>query len=98
MIIHDLNVIRVCFSPNKAETPLIVDPDAVLSSSIAVQQFQPISRRSSQVPQLHGAIQLPELSTGNLLDSAKAANRLPTVKTFGLRTAERPDHQLIVSC
>jgi hypothetical protein len=33
MIIHDLNVIGVPVSPNKADAPLIVDANAVLPSA-----------------------------------------------------------------
>jgi hypothetical protein len=31
--------------PNEAESPLVVDPNAVLTRPAAAQSFQPISRR-----------------------------------------------------
>lgn len=58
MIIHDRNVAGVPVAPNKADTPLIVDPNAVLSLTVSVERFQPIARRRCQVPQISGNIQL----------------------------------------
>jgi hypothetical protein len=49
MIVDDINIVCIALAPYKAEPPLVVDPDAVLSLSIAVQGFQTISRRSYQV-------------------------------------------------
>jgi len=33
----------------EAQPPLIVDPNAILPSSVAMQRFQSVSRRSGQV-------------------------------------------------
>jgi hypothetical protein len=59
VIIHDLDIVCVPFTPNEAETPLVIDPNAVLSLSVAVQGFQTISRRRHQVSQFRRAVQLP---------------------------------------
>jgi len=88
VIIHNLSFVRVPFPPNKAETPLVVDPNAVLPLPVAVQCLQPIPRGRCQVAQFRGAIQLPKLASPDLLDCPKAAARLPAVKSFGLRAAE----------
>ncbi len=70
MIIHDLDIVCVPFAPNEADTPLVVDPDAVLPLSVAVQGFQAISRRRYQVSQFRGAVQLPKLPAGIPLPSS----------------------------
>ncbi len=42
--------------PPKTDSILIVDPDAVLSFSIPVQSFEPISGRILQILQFYGEI------------------------------------------
>jgi hypothetical protein len=92
MIVHDLNLIGVSLVPNEAETPLVVDPYAVLPFSITVQRFQSVSRRCRHVSQFCGTIQLPKLPPGDMLDRLKAAARLPMMKSPSFRATERPDH------
>jgi hypothetical protein len=43
MIIDDFNVVCISFSPNKTESPLLVDPDTMLSFAITVQYFQTVA-------------------------------------------------------
>ena len=45
VIIHDLSLEHVAVTPDEANPPLVVDPDAVLTGSVSHQRFQPISRR-----------------------------------------------------
>jgi len=96
VIVYDLDLVRVPIAPNETETPLIVDPHAILSLSVAVQRFQAISRGRGQVSQFGGAVQLPKLSARDALDCLKAPARLPMVKSPSLRAAERLDHHLIL--
>jgi hypothetical protein len=58
-IIHDLDMVCVPFTPNEAQTPWVMDPNAGLSLSVAVQGFQTISRRRHQVSQFRRTVQLP---------------------------------------
>lgn len=51
MIICDFNFVCIVLSPLKANAPLIIDPDGVLTFSISLQFLQPIARRRAQVPQ-----------------------------------------------
>jgi len=44
MIIDDFNELGAAIAPLETDTPLIVDPDAVLTATIALQRFQPIAR------------------------------------------------------
>jgi hypothetical protein len=48
MIIHNLNFVWTCIRLDKADTVLVIDPDAVLSFSIPGEDLQPIARRDSQ--------------------------------------------------
>jgi len=92
VIVHDLNFVSIPLTPNEAQTPLIVNPDTVLSLALAAQGFQTVSRRRCQVTQFRGAVQLSKLPPGDALDGLKAAARLSTVKSPGFRAAERLDH------
>jgi hypothetical protein len=51
MVICNPNLNRSGIGPTKNNTPLLVNPDAVVTSQISAQGFQPISRRSLQVIQ-----------------------------------------------
>jgi len=46
MIIHDFNELGTAIVPLETDAPLIIDPDAVLTATIALQRFQPIARRN----------------------------------------------------
>ena len=51
MVICDTNPIRSCIRPAKNNTPLLVDPDAVITFQISAQGLQSISWWSLQVIQ-----------------------------------------------
>jgi hypothetical protein len=82
MIIHNLNVVGIPVMPNKADAPLIVDADAVLSFPVLVEGFQAISWWRRQVAQLSGNVQLPKFSLRHSLESTKLFHPLPGMKPF----------------
>lgn len=67
MVIDDLDLLRIALVPDKADTPPVVDTDAVLPGSIAAQRLQPIARRGCQVAQLPRLMDLPQLALRNSL-------------------------------
>jgi hypothetical protein len=79
VIVHDLDFVSVAFSPHEAETALVVNPNAILPLAIAMQCFQAIARRSCQIAQFRGAVQLPKLSPCDALNSPKAPAGLAPV-------------------
>jgi hypothetical protein len=94
MIVDDLKVVGVPLAPDEAEPPLVVDSDAVLFLSVAVQCLQAISRRRNKVSQFRGAVQLPELPPRDMLNSLKTSTWLPIVKSPGFGRAERLNHNM----
>jgi len=50
-------VVSVASVPPEAYPPAVVDPDAVLTHSIACKLFQPVTRRSCQVLERLGCIE-----------------------------------------
>jgi hypothetical protein len=93
MIIHDLNVIGVPVSPNKADTPLIVDPNAVLPFPVSVECFEAVPRRRRQVAQLSRNIQLAKFSLGHSLNAAKSLHPLPGMEPLRLLRPKGFDHR-----
>jgi hypothetical protein len=52
VIVGDLYIISVTISPDKADSVLIVDADAVLAFAISRQSFEVIAREDRQIVQL----------------------------------------------
>jgi len=88
VIVDDLNLAGIPISPNKAETPLVIDSYPMSPLSVPMQCFQAVPRRSCHIPQLCRAVQLPQLSAGDFLDCLKAPAALPLVKALSL---DRPE-------
>jgi hypothetical protein len=66
VIVDDLNFIWSRSGPPETDAILVIDPDAVLPSSIASELLKPIARRYRQVVQLRCRIQLINLSIRNI--------------------------------
>jgi hypothetical protein len=93
MVINYLDLVGVAVAPLKADSPLIVDADAVLASAVACQFFQPIAWGDTKIIQYLGCIhqqQFPQCDslqwTCELLDGEAME------KGFGLLIAETTNH------
>jgi len=53
VVVNNLHIFRVAVFPLKAEAPLVINPDRVLTSTVASQPLKPISRRRPQIIQTH---------------------------------------------
>ena len=62
MVIRHLDVVGIAILPAKAYAPLVIDANAVLSSPIPRQAFQPITRWNAQVVQAFSSINLHQLA------------------------------------
>src|SRR5690606_40595033 len=91
VVVHDFYVFGVRAIPAKADAELIVDPDAVLALAIALQGFQPISRRHSQVFQAPGPIELLQFAPSDHGDAVEAPHGLAFEEVPGVLAAERLD-------
>ncbi len=83
MIIDDFHFVAMAFTPSKTDSPLIVDPDRVLSFAIASQRFQLISGRRRQNTQLRRCVKLEQLPYCNPFDSPKMLAVLVMKKLLG---------------
>jgi hypothetical protein len=68
MIIHDFNVFGLVVRPFETDTPLIVDTNAILPGTIALQFLKVIARRGKQILQIFGIIQVEQLAAGGALN------------------------------
>jgi hypothetical protein len=77
VIVRYFNVVRVPVTPSKANAPLIVDPNAVLASSISLELLESVPRWHPQVLQSLGSVQYQKLPQGASLNPAwQVANAL----------------------
>jgi len=98
MVVSDLDLRRSGICPDEAHAELVVDPDAVLADSIALECLKPVARRYAQRPERDCGVELIELPLGHAPDRLRAGpSRLPrgTPVEDILRASvyERYDHQ-----
>jgi hypothetical protein len=92
VVVRDLDVRSVPIYPSKADTPLIVDPNAHLPRPIPFQGFEPIAGRITQVVNGHRGIKLAQLPKRSILNvPRKLAAPLTFPDSLGLLASERPD-------
>jgi hypothetical protein len=65
MIVRDFDVVRISGLPTKADSILIVDPDAVLSLSIATEPLEAVPGGNRQFAKIADAVDLRELPPGD---------------------------------
>jgi hypothetical protein len=84
MIVYDLNVVRFTLNPGEADTVLIVDANAVLTSSFAFESLKVVAGRYPQL--LQGAyrvemIELPRCHPPQILRAgASSLRRVPAIE------------------
>ena len=75
MVVNDLDRIGAILCPNKTDSPLIVDADAVLPFTIVLQCFEPVGWRYLQISQRLRLVQHEEFAQDDLLDIARQLAR-----------------------
>ncbi len=79
-------------APNKTNTPLIINANAMLPFALTMERFQTIAWWRRKVTQLRRTIQLPKLPASDGLDGLKSTTALTSMKPLGFRAAERINH------
>jgi hypothetical protein len=98
VVVHDFDLVSAVVVPNKTDSPLIVDANAVLSFSIALQGFQVIARWHSQTDQFRYGVQLQQLAPSHALDMVEPGHHLASKQSLSVGTNERMDHEAILFC
>ena len=78
VIIRHLNVVRITAVEPKADPPLIVDGNRILTSPLSLEPMKPVARGNFQVRHARREIQICQLSQRSLPDS----RRKPLRSTF----------------
>jgi hypothetical protein len=93
VIIGEFNVVGVGIAPSEADSPLIVNPDAVFSLSISGQLFKTVPRREAQIDQIFRGVQHNEFPLGEPLHVLVELSHADAIEdSFGVLVAKRPDH------
>ena len=69
MVIDNLDRISIAASPSETDTPLIIDPDTVLSLSCSFQRLKPVGWRHTEIFQQPRIVQHSEFSARDSLDT-----------------------------
>ena len=89
---------RAILSPEKANSPLVVDADAVLSFAVAHQRFKLIAGRRTQARQLRSGMELKQLASSYPLNVLESGYRSTMEKQFRIGTCKRNNHEPIIIC
>jgi hypothetical protein len=93
VIVDDLDSIRIAVPPFETDSPLVVDPNAVLSGTPSREPFQPITRRHTKILERLGGIEHHELSQDDPLQTLrKSTSPLPLEDLSRFGAPEALDH------
>ena len=111
VVVADLNVFGILARPAKADPPLLVDPDTVLSGAISRESFKSVAGRNPKMVEFRSRVELVEFHFGAKLDiggKTSGTNEIKDLFSFGiaeavgraimlarLRTATRPDFPIM---
>src|SRR5437763_3241264 len=96
VVVGDLDIEGVGIAPSEADSPFVVDSDAVLSLPIALQLLQSIPRRRSYVLKRHRAMQQQHFPPRHPLKCTKARNASIAKESLHVPRSERSNH--LVDC
>ena len=83
MIIHDFYVVSISIEPFKAYPPLVIDPDAVLTCTVAAELLQPVCWRNVEIIQRGCIVEHAQLAVADLLDVLGQPGRSQAGKDAG---------------
>ena len=90
MVVNYLHILGTLRSPHKANSPLIVDTNAVLPLSISLQSFKMIAWRYTQVFKDRGPVKLLQLSKRRTFNIDPATYTSALKKGLGVLALEAP--------
>ena len=92
MKIHNFDIVRIATLPSKANPPLVIDTDAVLTQPVVFQHFQFIAGRLPQILKGSGAMQVEKFAPRLPFEGLKTGNSTIIKESGGVATSERFDH------
>jgi len=92
MVIDDFDRLRALFAPHETNSPLIIDPDAVLASAVRRQGFQPVARYPRQVVQGRRGLETCQTSSRLILKRPESPNGDAPAQVFSVAAPKGTDH------
>ena len=92
MVVDDLDVEGIRAAPHEADSPLIVDSNAVLSLPRSLQRLEAISGRDTKILQGDGPVQKQQFPARCAFEGSKAWDIVVMKEIFRCGRGERPDH------
>ncbi len=93
MVVDDLNVESIMSFPPKADAPLIVDSNAMLSDAFPLQGFQSVPRRCPKIVNLVCIVQHSEFPASDALDVLRQpTGDITAPDPLRLGAVKRPNH------
>ena len=92
VVINDFDFGRTRPSPSETDTKLVVNPNTVLSRTIALERLQSVAWRYAQVAELTGNLKLPKLAARDGCDTRKPACAAPAGQCFRIGIPKRDNH------
>jgi hypothetical protein len=94
VVINDLDVRGVTILPCETDSPLVVNPDTVLTTPPALEFLQAIARRDAKVLKRFRRVQGHQLSQHDMKQVGwKPPHWLPVKQTLSVAVGETFDHQ-----
>jgi len=99
VVIDDFDLLCVCVSPKKTNSPLVIDSNAILAFPVVFKPLKAISRQGGQICQVHACGQRQKFSASRALNIQGQLFRTPSLKdSLSLGIAKAYYHVAIVSC
>jgi hypothetical protein len=89
VIIHYLDIIHFAITPDEADSPLIVNPNAMLTGSVSSERLEAVARRHAQLLQLPGGVKVKQLTPGHALDGPQPRHGLVLEQRLRVAASKR---------
>ena len=97
VVVNDLNLLRSGVTPSKTDPPPVIDPDAVLTRSIALKTLKPIPRGNAQLLEARRRVEHTQLAKSGPADARiERGYGLAPAEPLGRLVGEGPDHGHII--
>jgi len=92
MAINNFNIVDIAAFPFETDSPLIIYANAVLPLPVALQSFQLIAGRLSEILKSPGAVQIKQLPTRLPFEGLETSNPTIPKEDGGIPTSKCFDH------
>jgi hypothetical protein len=86
---------RLARLPDEANSPLIIDPNAVLTSSISFERLQAVTRRNAEILDLSGGVKVEQFTPSHAFDGSKSRHGLVLEQRLRVPAPKRSDQYLL---